>query len=174
MQNLPTNYNVLSPVSFRFTIKKLPNVSFFCQSVTVPEMRTTGVKRPSPLRDFEVYGDTLEFGILDVTFLIDEDLANYMELYNWLRAMTSPDNFSGYNTTLNNSDDGLGVHGGLVSDATLHILTNSKNTNKNIQYKDIFPTRLGGLNFESDVGAVTASVGTVTFSLTDFTVESVT
>ena len=78
MQNLPSNYNVLSPVSFRFSIKKLPNVSFFCQSANIPDLTIGTVVRPSPMRDFNTFGDNLEIGALDISFIVDEDLTNYM------------------------------------------------------------------------------------------------
>ena len=32
MQNLPTNFNLLSPVGFRFQLSRFPEVTYFCQS----------------------------------------------------------------------------------------------------------------------------------------------
>tara|TARA_R100000008_G_scaffold32251_1_gene18032 strand:+ start:1153 stop:1677 length:525 start_codon:yes stop_codon:yes gene_type:complete len=174
MQNLPSNYNVLSPVSFRFSIKKLPNVSFFCQTANIPDLSVGVVARPTPLRDYNTFGDNLEIGTLEISFLVDEDLANYMEIQKWMRDLTSPEKFTGYSTTLANTDDGLGVLGGLISDATLHILTNSMNTNKNIQYKEIFPTNLGALEFTTQDTEITAITATCSFNIADFTIESVT
>ena len=174
MQNLPSNYNVLSPVSFRFSIKKLPNVSFFCQSANIPDLTIGTVVRPSPMRDFNTFGDNLEIGALDISFIVDEDLTNYMEIQKWLRDLTSPENFTGYNTALVNTDEGLGNFGGLVSDATLHILTNSMNTNNNIQFKDIFPPNLGSLDFTTQDTEIVAIAATCTFDITDFTIETVT
>ena len=174
MQNLPSNYNALSPVSFRFSIKKLPNVNFFCQSANIPDLSLGVITRPSPMRDFNTFGDNLEIGTLEISFLVDEDLANYMEIQKWMRDLTSPENFTGYNTALSNTAEGLGDFGGLVSDATLHILTNAMNTNKNIQYKECFPTSLGALDFttqDTEIATITASCS---FSIADFTIESVT
>ena len=34
----PTNKNFLSPLGFRFTIKKAPNLNFFVQSVNIPTL----------------------------------------------------------------------------------------------------------------------------------------
>ena len=174
MQNLPSNYNPLSPVSFRFSIKKLPNVNFFCQSANIPDLSLGVITRPTPMRDFNTFGDNLEIGTLEITFLVDEDLANYIEIQKWMRDLTSPENFTGYNTALSNTAEGLGDFGGLISDATLHILTNSMNTNKNVQYKECFPTSLGALDFttqDTEIAAITASCS---FSIADFTIESVT
>ena len=174
MQNLPSNYNVLSPVSFRFSVKKIPNVSFFCQSASIPDLTVGVVSRPNPLRDFNTFGDNLEVGTLEITFIVDEDLANYIEIQKWMRDLTSPENFVGYNATLVNTTEGLGTFGGLVADATLHILTNAMNTNKNIQYKEIFPTSLGALEFTTQDTEISAITATCSFNVADFTIESVT
>ena len=174
MQNLPSNYNVLLPVSFRFSIKKLPSVNFFCQSANIPDLTIGTVVRPSPMRDFNTFGDNLEIGTLDVAFIVDEDLTNYMEIQKWIRDLASPENFTGYNTALTNTAEGLGNFGGLVSDATLHVLTNSMNTNLNVQYKDVFPTDLGGLDFTTQDTEIAAITAMCTFSVADFTIETVT
>ena len=34
----------------------------------------------------------LSFGNLTIDFLVDEDLRNYMEIHNWIRALGAPDN----------------------------------------------------------------------------------
>ena len=174
MQNLPTNYNALSPVSFRFSIKKLPNVNFFCQSANIPDLSLGVITRPTPMRDFNTFGDNLEIGTLEISFLVDEDLANYMEIHQWMRDLTSPENFTGYNVTSTNTSEGLTDMGGLISDATLHILTNAMNTNKNIQYKECFPTSLGALDFTTQDTEIAAITATCSFSIADFTIESVT
>ena len=174
MQKLPSNYSVLSPVSFRFSIKKLPSVNFFCQSANIPDLTIGTVVRPSPMRDFNTFGDNLEIGTLDVAFIVDEDLTNYMEIQKWIRDLASPENFTGYNTALTNTAEGLGNFGGLVSDATLHVLTNSMNTNLNVQYKDVFPTDLGGLDFTTQDTEIAAITAMCTFSVADFTIETVT
>ena len=111
---------------------------------------------------------------MDVAFIVDEDLTNYMEIQKWIRDLASPENFTGYNTALTNTAEGLGNFGGLVSDATLHVLTNSMNTNLNVQYKDVFPTDLGGLDFTTQDTEIAAITAMCTFSVADFTIETVT
>ena len=48
------------------------------------------------------------------------------------------------------------------------------NTNKNIQFKDIFPTNLGSLDFTTQDTEIVAIAATCTFDITDFTIETVT
>jgi hypothetical protein len=149
-------------------------VSFFCQSANIPDLSLGAVIRPTPMRDFNTFGDNLEIGTLEITFLVDEDLSNYTEIQTWMRDLTSPEYFTGYNATLVNTAEGLGVFGGLISDATLHILTNAMNTNKNIIFKECFPTSLGALDFttqDTEIAVITASCS---FNIADFTIESVT
>jgi hypothetical protein len=41
IDNTPENKNFLSPLNFRFQIKKAPHVNFFVQSVNIPAISST-------------------------------------------------------------------------------------------------------------------------------------
>ena len=60
--DLPSNYNILSPVGYRLDIPKLPTVSYFCQSANIPDVSLGTVTRVSPVRDYPEPGDQLELG----------------------------------------------------------------------------------------------------------------
>ena len=93
LKNLPDNFNILSAVSFRFETRKIPNVTYFVQTANIPGMSTSEYMRETPFKGIPTVGDTLEVETLDITFLVDEDLANYQEIISWLKGMTSPENF---------------------------------------------------------------------------------
>ena len=174
LDNLPDNYNLLSPVGFRLTIRKLPNVSYFCQTINVPDLSLGEINIPTPLKDFAMYGDNLTVGSVDIGFLVDEDLANYQEIQLWMRGISSPDNFTAHKSLIDSPTNNFSDEGDLISDATLHILTNSMNTNKNIQFEGMFPTSLGAIDFttqDTEVAAITVSAS---FAIRDYTIESVT
>ena len=48
------------------------------------------------------------------------------------------------------------------------------NTNLNVQYKDVFPTDLGGLDFTTQDTEIVAITAMCTFAISDFTIETVT
>ena len=98
-------------------------------------------------------------------------LVSAVEIQNWMRQLSSPSDFSAY-STLRNEGSGLPETGGQYSDATLHILTNSMNINKNVQFKDLWPTSLGAVDFNVSETEVSPIVVSVSFNIRDFTIES--
>ena len=70
----PENFNYFSPIGFKFDVDKLPNVNFFCQSATLPELTLGEATAPNPFRDIPVPGDKILFEELTIRFIVDEEL----------------------------------------------------------------------------------------------------
>ena len=85
------NRNFLSPVGFKFALKRSPKTAFFCNQANIPDLTLGIAEQPTYLRNIPTPGDKLEFGDLNLRFLVDEDLGNYMELQNWLRGLGFPE-----------------------------------------------------------------------------------
>ena len=51
------NRNFLSPVGFKFVIGRTPNVDYFCQSASIPEVNIGVREVPTPVKDYLVPGD---------------------------------------------------------------------------------------------------------------------
>jgi len=142
---------------------------------------------PTPMADMFVTGDKLTFDTLNVTFLVDEELQNYREIWEWIVGMGAPrqhEQFSdaltkGDGTTLKfstvGSDDSLSprdaavmkggtpTEGNIYSDANL-IIYSSKNTPKvEVKFKDMFPTSLSGLDYSQEATDVEYFKATATF-----------
>ena len=121
---------------------------------------------PIPIEGNMVYGD------LEVEFIVDEDLRNYMEIHNWMRALGTPQNY-GERTDwekrfqFHSSDDPR------YSDATLQVLNNNNLANFDVLFKSVFPVALGAIPFDvtqSDNQYLTA---TATFKYILFEVRNV-
>lgn len=145
-ENTPTNLNFLTPLGFNFFIKKLPTTNFFLQRVTVPGLQGGIIpEMPTPLTAIPYSHDHVTFNEFMIEFCIDEDMKNYIEVYNWIRGLGFPENYQEYrNLARNTSYSGLG----LKSDATLTITTNSKKANKTLIFEDVFPVSLSDINFD--------------------------
>ena len=78
----PTNKNFLSPLNFRFQIKRAPHINFFIQQVNIPGIGVPEVQTPNPMVQIPYPGEHLTYDTLSITFAVDEDLHNYMELHN--------------------------------------------------------------------------------------------
>ena len=96
IDNTPNNRNFMSPLNFKFQIKKTPNVNFFIQKVNVPEITLPDATSSTPLVNVPYPGDHLIYGTLNITFKVDEDFQNYMEIHNWMKALGKPKEYEQY------------------------------------------------------------------------------
>ena len=84
---------------------RTPNVQYFCQSVNLPDI-TIGVKEiQTPVKEYQVPGDKMTFGDLSLTFLINENMDNFYEIYDWMKGLTNPKNFDQFPKYIMNVDD---------------------------------------------------------------------
>lgn len=159
----PSNINPLSPNGFMFNIQKLPNLSFFCQSVNLPGITLGAPEFGNPFNVAPIPGETLTYDQLTVQFLVDEQMANYTSIYNWIVALGFPESydqyiqFSEYDTT-NYSELAKNY-----SDATLQILTGNNSVAKSVQFIDMFPIGLDSLQFSGANNDVQYLIGNATF-----------
>ena len=86
------NRNFLSPLGFKFALKRSPSVAFFCNQANIPEMTLGVAEQSTPFKDLPVPGDKIQFGDLQLRFLVDENLDNFMEIQNWIRGLGYPEN----------------------------------------------------------------------------------
>ena len=75
--SIPAGLNPLSPNGFNFSISKAPNVTFFCQSASIPGIMLGDPSFSTPFSTQPLPGDTLSYDPLTVEFLIDEQMLNY-------------------------------------------------------------------------------------------------
>ena len=58
------NRNFLSPTGFKFSLKRSPGVSFFCNQANIPELTLGVTEQPNYLRPIPIPGDVISFGDL--------------------------------------------------------------------------------------------------------------
>lgn len=167
------NNNYLSPIGFKFILEKAPKVAYLCQSASIPEISLGTINIPTGLVDIPLEGN-VEYSNLSITFLVDEDLENYLQLHNWLRALGVPTDFKErlnfenlVNYQLDNNKDR-----NIFSDATLQILTNSLTHNFDIQFIDLFPVSISTLDFDVTVSETNYFTATVSFEYTYYEIRN--
>lgn len=166
--NQITNRNFLSPVGFKFTIAKHSQVGFFCNSARIPEISLTTVVQPSYLKDLDVPGTKPNYGDLNIRFLVDEDMENYMSIHNWLTGLGFPETTQQYRDliTKNNQQDPKEA----FSDGSLYILNSNFNTTAIIKFKDLFPVSLSSLEFDSTQPDIQYFTAETTFKYTIYNI----
>lgn len=165
LTNTPTNKNFLSPLGFKFQIKKAPHVNYFIQSASVPSLTLGETALPSPFVRMPIAGDHIQFTPFTIVFKVDEGLKNYLELFRWIQAIGFPDRFDQYaslTTALNGSGEGV------YSDITLTILSSAMNPIHEVVFKNAFPTSLSELVFTTTLQDVDYLEASATFSYQSF------
>ena len=160
LSNQIANRNFLAPVGFKFTLSKYPKVSFFSNTARIPDISLGTAIQSNYLKDIDLPGDRLTYGELNVRFLVDENLENYMAMHNWLTGLGFPESAQEFidKTTNENGQRDLKEQ---YSDGSLHILNSNYNDIAIVKFKDLFPTYLTSLEFdatESDVNYFTADI----------------
>jgi hypothetical protein len=166
----PTNKNFLSPLGFKFLIKRAPNVNFFIQRVNIPNISLQETYHNNPFVKIPYAGDHMEYGSLRITFKVDEDLNNYLEIHNWIRGLGFPKNFEEYK---NINDQNVMEGKGLRSDISLIILNSTMNPNYEIIFIDAFPISLSELTFNTTDPTVNYLEASAEFKYTLFNISSV-
>ena len=147
------NRNFLAPVGFKFNLKRSPGAAFFCNQANIPDISLGVAEQPNYLRDIPIPGDKMDFGDLNIRFLVDEDLTNFMEIQNWLRGLGYPEEVQEFRDlessgSLPKRDYAQAGHD-IYSDGTLQILSSNFNAKFNVNFKDLFPTSLTTLTFDA-------------------------
>jgi hypothetical protein len=160
-----TQQNFLSPTGFRFNVKRLPNISFFVQSINIPGVSMNPDETPTPFTTMFRLGDRLTYDDLTLTIRSDENLDAFIEIYDWMQSGTKAGGFTAYET-IKDSDDGL------YSDGTLMVLNSKKNSNKMFTFRDMFPTLLTSIAMDTTATDISYATFDVTFKYNTYTIES--
>lgn len=156
--------NYLSPTNFTISIKRIPNVEFFTQKMSVPSLSITPVERSTPLSNIYDIGDKLAYDDLSLTFIVDENMNNYKEILDWMEGIGGP-RTTDQHATLANSTDGY------YSDIIATITNSHRNPNTRFNFVNCFPTSLGSIELDVNVQDIAYATCSVTFRYETFTME---
>ena len=159
----PTKLDYSSPTQFKFGILQLPKVEFFTVAANLPGISLPSATYNTPFKDIPTMGDKPEYEDLNITFIVDEFLENYISMHEWMIGTGFPKNrtqFANFRSnTANQPKATLGTSTdigdtqpatpdkGMYGDATLTILSNKNNPLVEVRFQDVFPTSLGGLSY---------------------------
>lgn len=150
--------NIFSSTRFAFTMTRLPSVEFFVQAITLPGPTITPVEQPNPFRAIQRPGDNVTFAELEVEFLVNEDLSNWISVYNWIIGLGFPESYDQYKEI---EDD-------RKSDGTINVLDSAGNPQLRITIEDLFPLSLSSITFDSKDTNESPIVATASFSFQSY------
>lgn len=157
-----SDLNFLSPNGFLLNIERLPKVTFFCQQVSLPGVSLVSLEEPTPLSTIKIPSERLEFEPLNLTFAVDGQMNNWMEVFAWMRGLGFPETATQYSTeNLIRGYDSSSELSKNYSDARLIVLGANNTPIRTFTFVDCFPTTLSGIEFNSqntDVQYATSSL----------------
>jgi len=167
----PDNFDFARPTQFRFDMLKIPNTQYHVTEANLPGIAFGGdAVLNSRYTSMPFMGDTLDFSPMELTFIVQENLQNWREIHDWMTGIgfpKSPTQFAnavneatqeGYKEPINGELTNPNV---LTTDATLTILTNKNNPVIQANFRNMYPTSLSGLQFntqDTDASPLTATV----------------
>ena len=132
MSDLTQNKNYLSPAGYKVNIdqSRFANLEYFCVNAKIPSI--TLDKAPLDFRNnrYGTTGDKIDWGSLDIKFIVDEEMKDYLELLGWLTDNWKQDVIT-------------------KSDIILTIHTSKNNLARRIRFVDAYPISIGEINFDS-------------------------
>ena len=175
MAGFTGSHNPLLSNYFDFTLARIPNMVYFCQAANIPGLNFGTGEQPTIFGyPVKVPMGTFRFENLELTFKVDENMTNWLEIWNWMK---SNGNFG--SSVTSSSDGSSGVpcstaYSDKVSSDAVLTLTNSAYSPKiSISFKNLFPVSLSGLQFTTALQESAEVLATATFTFTNYDIQVV-
>jgi len=162
---IPLNTDFLTNNKFFLTLNRCPTMVYFCQRANIPSL-SFGVSIQSQPGGIVLKrpGTAYNYEDLQVGFIVDENLTNWLEIYNWIKQIGIS-----YDTSTEHIHESQKVATGIM------LVTDSKyKPIVAVKYQNIFPTFLSGIDFDSALTDTDAVICTATFSYTHYEIEVLT
>jgi hypothetical protein len=169
----PSNPNMLQPNKFTLNLSRAPNLQYFCQTVTLPGLSTSEIPVQNPFVELYAPGEKAIYDTLNVTFLVDAEMTAWLEIHDWLRAMTFPTDYEEYRNLgqLNKFSTSLNSKSPQYTDGAVTILSAANKPYFKINFIDMFPISLGGFMMSATDTPETIITSDATVRFTYFNVE---
>ena len=132
MSNIPSDSN---SNSYLLRITKLPDISYKCVDVTFAGVSLTSTTQATSSVNREIPGNKFTYEPFIATFIVDEDMTNWLSLFNWMDEFrTTPD----WNTNL--------------SDFSCIVTNNHGNGGRSFRHTNGWPHSMSSLQYQSAVG----------------------
>ena len=158
----PTVFDYAQSNQFKLYLSIFPKTEWFVVRANVPGVNLGQASQPTPLVDMPLVGDKITYDPFNMTFLIDEQYQNYIEMYSWMmnigfpystqqfNKLERPDNLSRPGNKRLNAVTGKfndASDRDLYSDIQLSILTSKNNMVAKVTMYEAFPVSLGSLEY---------------------------
>lgn len=141
------NINILSEANFQIDIGKLKYLNPHCTGVNIPSLTLPNTFIKTGLTALPNPSDNIEWASLSIQFLVDEELRNWLEIFDWIVGIGFPNDPAEFKDWIAHYKS---VNEATFSDATVIIQSNKKNPLIEVNFKNIFPLYLSEVQLRSD------------------------
>jgi hypothetical protein len=146
--------SMMSPINFGFILDKTPNTNYLVQKVDIPGLQLGIAQSPSPGLVRIINPGNIEYGDLNITFKVGEDMSDYLEIFNWMTELGHPDSLAQYSRSF--------------YDATVLIMDSAKRPKISVRFTDCIPVGLSPVSLDSTLEGVQYLNATATFRFQRF------
>lgn len=137
---MATELNHLLPTKASLSIHGAQEFSFNVQNFKIPRMYGYITEQPTAIIDAPLPGNKLVYNLLEVSFLVTENLESWKNIHDWMRSIYAPVSRAEFkNKTM------------YLEDATLTVYTSANNANFRIKFIDMFPVKLDEIIFDVEM-----------------------
>lgn len=131
---------------FQLVIPKFQDVAFFTTAFQIPTLSLPAVVTGSPFKKIVSAGDTMFYSPLSFTFFIDENMANYAKVVEWLQSISYHNKYDEFTKYEERSPEQyLGEQ-----DISVIVLNSKNNPVKTFNFINAIPISLGGPELATD------------------------
>ena len=165
------NRNYLSSVGFKFNLSKYPKIDFLSNSARIPELSLALATQPTYLKDIDIPGEKLTYGDFTLKFLVDENMENYITVYNWLTGLGFPETPAQFRD-LTTDSAAMRDPKEAFCDGTLRILNSNLREIAKVKFQDLFPVSLTSLDFDATTSDIQYFTAEASFRYTIYSLTS--
>ena len=183
----PTVFDYSQSNQFKIFFPIFPTTEWFVVRANIPDVTLGQSDQYTPFVNIAVVGDHITYGPFNMTFIVDEKLHNYMEMYNWVKNIGFP--FSGEQFQSVPRPDGIDRSGGtsynkrsetyqkendrdLYTDILLEILSSKNNLVAVCEIYEAFPISIGSIEYSQQETDLSYATCEVSFAYTWFDVKA--
>jgi len=153
--------NFLSGNRAVFTLPNISETAFTVNGFDLPAISLPPASQATQNITKPRAGETLTFSDLTINFIVRADMANWKELYDWIRALGAPywkkeEYLKGYPPH---------------ADAYITIYSAKNNPIMRVKFVDAFPIELGAISFSEEIQETTTINCSATFAYERYDIE---
>lgn len=154
--------NYLLPSKATLNINGSKAFSINMQQFKIPRLYAYISEQPTPLLSIPIRGNKMVYDLLEVSYIIDENLEAWVELYTWMTELYSPSNTKQYKEKTQDYVDGF-----------ILVYSSSNNPILRVEFKGLFPVKIDEVGFDIEEPSTEPVKSKVEFAFMSLEVKKV-